>query len=315
MTYNPAAGAGNNFATQAAAAAQLAAPSAPPPPVVQEVRRTGWIEKYSVGRGILPIRNWQRRWFSVDNHGLNYSKSQFEPPAKRTYVPFVTSTTSRDVFLNPVFLFPNVTKDIHSEASEGGTYYFALRFEENRVPRVLLLRTRVPEDRDSWVRYLAQYVHAAALTTGVPAYHPLSAAGQKKGYDPDELDAKEKKALRQVVLDWDEGAQLRAAGPGAVPDPIQEAQNQSSNMNLNDAAVWGDDFDDDQPDPFGGGTVVAAAGKSGGGSGGTSMMGGAGGNQGNFNAASNGGSVAGGMKNSRSKSMASNVAAINDDLL
>ena len=304
MTYNPAAGAGNTFAVQAAAAAQMAAPPAPPPPVVQEVRRTGWIEKYSVGRGILPIKNWQRRWFSVDNHGLNYSKSQFEPPAKRTYVPFVTSTTSRDVFMNPVFLFPNVTKDIHSEASEGGTYYFALRFEENRVPRVLLLRTRVPEDRDSWVRYLAQYVHAAALTTGVPAYHPLSAAGQKKGYDPDELDAKEKKALRQVVLDWDEGAQLRSSGPGAVPDPIQEANSQTSTMTLNDAQVWGDDFDDDQPDPFGGGTVVA--GKSGGGGGGGN---GGLGSQGNYNSGTTAAS-----RNGR-KSVVSNVAAMNDDLL
>lgn len=245
----------------------------PPPPVVQEVRRTGWIEKYSVGRGILPIRNWQRRWFTVDNHGLNYSKSQFEPPQKRTYVPFVTSTTSRDVFMNPVFLFPNVNKEIHSEATEPNIYYFALRFEENRTPRVLLLRTRVAEERDSWIRYLSQYVHAAALTTGVPAYHPLSQQGAKRGYDPDALDSKDQKALRQVVLDWDEGSHLRASGePNLVPDPIAEAAQQSAagsaGMSLQDAAIWGDD-DDNEPMEVGGiaptkamGGAAAAANRS-----------------------------------------------------
>ena len=50
--------------------------------------KSGWLEKFSVGRGLLPVKNWQRRWFQVDHTGLNYSKAPSDKPSARTRIPF-----------------------------------------------------------------------------------------------------------------------------------------------------------------------------------------------------------------------------------
>uniref|UniRef100_A0A7S1QAK3 PH domain-containing protein n=1 Tax=Neobodo designis TaxID=312471 RepID=A0A7S1QAK3_NEODS len=195
--------------------------------------KNGWLEKYSVGRGIIPFKNWQRRWFCVDHAGLNYAKSPNEAPSRRTFIPFVAgSAASGDVVMAPVFLYPNVTKDIHPEAT-GDAFYFALRFQERGTPRLLLVRSNDRHDRDTWVRFLAQFVHAAALS-GVPMAHPTV---HRKGIDPDELDPRERLQLKQTIMDWDEGLQLRAVG---AEEPLQPDH-------FDDCAVWASDDESHNP--------------------------------------------------------------------
>jgi hypothetical protein len=193
--------------------------------------KSGFLEKYSVGRGIIPLKNWQRRWFCVDHAGLNYAKSPTEAPSRRTFIPFITGSCSAgDVVMAPVFLYPNVTEAIHPEAHGNTTYYFALRFQERGTPRLLLVRTNDAAERESWVKFLALFVHAAALS-GVPTSHP---AVTKKGIDPDELDPRERQALKQTIMDWDEGMQLRINGR---EDPLVARET------FEDCAVWASDDD------------------------------------------------------------------------
>lgn len=198
--------------------------------------KSGWLEKYSVGRGIIPLKNWQRRWFCVDHAGLNYAKAPTETPSRRTFIPFISGSGSDgDVLLAPVFLYADVTEGIHPEASAASFCYFALRFQERGTPRLLLVRTADRAERDSWVRFLAQFVHAAALTSGIPAAHPTI---HRKGIDPDELDPRERQVLKQTILEWDEGLQLRAVGAGeplVAPDSFE------------DCAVWASDEDSHSP--------------------------------------------------------------------
>jgi hypothetical protein len=89
-------------------------------------------------------------------------------------------------------------------------------FEEEGRPRILLLRTALAHERDAWVRYVSQYVHVGTLS-GVPVAHPLDSSGHK-GFDPEELDARERIALRRQVLEWDEGQMWRQQN--AVMDPV-----------------------------------------------------------------------------------------------
>jgi hypothetical protein len=195
-----------------------------------EMMRTGWLEKYSVGRGLIPLKNWQRRWFCVDHAGLNYSKSPMEAPSRRTFIPFVAGPGANgDVVMAPVYLYPNVTESIHPEAVGSSIYYFALRFQERGTPRLLLVRTNDSAERERWVRFLSLFVHAAALS-GIPPSHP---SAQKKGVDPDELDPRERLLLKQTILDWDEGMQLRMAG---VAEPVATREG-----SFEDCAVWNSD--------------------------------------------------------------------------
>ena len=183
--------------------------------------KSGWLEKYSVGRGIIPLKNWQRRWFCVDHAGLNYSKTPTEAPSKRTFIPFVAGAgADGDILMAPVYLYPNVTESVHPEATGSNIYYFALRFQERGTPRVLLVRMHDPGERESWVRFLAQFIQAAALS-GIPSIQ----GGSKKGIDPDELDPKERLLLKQTIMDWDEGCQNRVIGapePAVPPDAFDD---------------------------------------------------------------------------------------------
>ena len=205
--------------------------------------KCGWVEKYSVGRGFFPVRNWKKRWLMVTHQGLNYAKDQGSPAAGRTYVPFVSKTlgsaaaggsgiqssnnqpstnitvimaqekermTKGGVCMNPVFLFPVVTAIIHPEATDPNFFYFGLRFVETDTPRILLLRASTKEDREEWVRFIGQFVHAASLN-GVPNMHPAIMKAPKVR-DPEELDARSQNEVRKNVMGWDDGFQYRAFG-------------------------------------------------------------------------------------------------------
>lgn len=200
------------------------------------VAKSGWLEKYSVGRGLIPLKNWQRRWFTVDHSGLNYSKTQFEPASRRTFVPFIAnaSAANGDVIMAAVYLYPAVTAAIHPEATDASMFYFALRFQERGTPRVLLIRTQVREDYELWTRFMAMFVHAAPMS-GVPPSHPASA---KRGVDPDELDPREKIVLRQAVLEWDEGTHFRVGG---------DADTVHMPCSFEDCTVWASDDEGGSP--------------------------------------------------------------------
>lgn len=231
-------------------ASPVAAGGSAPTSSVIDRNKSGWLEKFSVGRGILPVRNWQRRWFVVDHRGLNYSKSPSHEAQRRTQVPFVTLTPTREIALRPVFLFNNVTTAIHPEATSMSFFYFGLRFEEDGVAHVLLLRTALSPERDEWVRFIGLFVHSASVA-GVPVSHPLCLT--RRPYDPEELDAHEKTALRRVVLEWDEGVQHRQHG-GAL-----DACESSAAAAIAASAVDSDD-DLESPDvPHGAGTVTPPA--------------------------------------------------------
>ena len=182
-------------------------PSAATPVQGVGVTKCGWVEKYSVGRGFFPVRNWKKRWLMVTHQGLNYAKGPNQEAQNRTYVPFIQSGNAKDgVKLRPVFLFPVVTAAIHPEATEPSMHYFGLRFEETDVPRILLLRTPSATERDGWVRFIGQFVHAASLN-GVPISHPMTIRSAKP--DPEELDGKAQMELRKSVMEWDDGFKER----------------------------------------------------------------------------------------------------------
>lgn len=173
-----------------------------------ESTKVGWLEKFSVGRGVIKFKNWKKRFFTVDCNGLNYSKSDKKPGAPRTYIPFVTKKTP-EVSLSSVFLLSNVNSDLHPEAQDPSKkyLYFGIRFEENKRSFVLLMRTVDSSTRERWVRFLAQLVPCGVpYNLGVPPAHPQDPTLQRL-YDPEDLDERERKALRKVVLDWDEGYQ------------------------------------------------------------------------------------------------------------
>lgn len=198
----------------------------------ERVMKTGWLHKFSVGRGILPVKNWQKRWFSVNNTGLNYSKGPDVPAQQRTFIPFI-SKSALEVTLNPVFLLPTVSAALHPEAADPSAFYFGLRFEEGKAGRILLLRAESADDRAAWVRFLSQFLHVGS-SSGIPVAHPLDSS-IPRGHDPEQLDAREKLSLRSVILNWDEGAHLRQVGE--CPDPIID--------------VWDSDGDGDGHTPGG----------------------------------------------------------------
>lgn len=202
-------------------------------PMGSPLNRSGWVEKYSVGRGFFPVRNWKRRWLMVNHHGLNYSKDPKTEPQTRTFIPFTENSEKAkegqqvgkgrkagDVKLRPVFLYPNVTAAIHSEATDANYFYFGVRFEESETPRILLLRTTDGQERDAWVRFIAQFVHAASILSGVPMLHPVAMKNAKP--DPEELDPKSQADLRRAVIEWDDGFQHRVDGTVA-PDVVESA--------------------------------------------------------------------------------------------
>lgn len=137
--------------------------------------KSGWLEKFSVGRGIFPFRNWQRRYVVATHAGLNYSSSSTSAGEARTFVPFascpdsslnnnssnsstLTSSTAVaavgvcDVVQHPVFLIPVVSSSLHPEAKDQSSFsYFGIRFQEKGNVRVLLFRTTDAADRQQWV--------------------------------------------------------------------------------------------------------------------------------------------------------------------
>ena len=179
-----------------------------------DLQKTGWLEKFSVGRGIIPVKNWQRRFFTVNHRGLNYSKAPGIPGEARTYIPFVT--VSAEVMMNPVFLLPVVSSAIHPAATSTDMFYFGLRFEEKGKSHVLLFRTSSAADRDSWVKFIGSFIHVGALS-GVPVAHPLDPT-VPRAPDPEELDVREKQMLRRTIIDWDEGQTYRAVGDSIEPN-------------------------------------------------------------------------------------------------
>lgn len=198
-------------------------PSSPPSRDIvrgMELSRSGWLEKYSVGRGLFPVKNWQRRYFTVSHSGLNYSKSKDVPADNRTYIPFVAAEGFHEIRMYPVFLLPIVTAAMHPEASDCNFFFFGIRFEEKGKPHLLLLRTTTASDRDQWVRFIGQYIHVGSLQ-GVPLLHPLDPSSPKT-FDPEELDANEKRTLRRAVLEWDEGQDLRVTYGAASPEASME---------------------------------------------------------------------------------------------
>jgi hypothetical protein len=182
--------------------------------IKMELQKTGWLEKFSVGRGLIPVKNWQKRFFTVNHRGLNYSKAPGIPGEQRTYIPFVT--VSAEVQMNPVFLLPVVGPSIHPEAVLPDMFYFGLKFEEKGKPHALLLRTTSSADRESWVRFISSFVHVGAIS-GVPVAHPLDHSAPRAP-DPEELDVREKQLLRRVIIDWDEGQTYRVLGESIEPN-------------------------------------------------------------------------------------------------
>jgi hypothetical protein len=171
-----------------------------------ELIKQGYLEKYSVGRGMLAIKNWQRRWFSVDHRGLSYAKAPHTEPRRGTNVPFVARDPAGQVTMYPVFVYSTVNAGIHPEAKDEHMFYFALRFDEAGEARVLLVRTPAKAERDAWVRFISQFVHSASMSAGGPQ-HPLVA--KRVLHDPSRLDPREQHALRATIGNWDEGVQYR----------------------------------------------------------------------------------------------------------
>jgi hypothetical protein len=208
-----------------------------------ELHRTGWLEKFSVGRGLIPVKNWQKRFFTVNHRGLNYSKGPGIPGEGRTYIPFVTAA-SAEVQMNPVFLMPVVGPALHPEAVLADKFYFALKFEEKGKTRILLLRANSSIDRDSWVKFIGSFIHACAVS-GEAVAHPLDAKSAPRERDPEELDVHEKQVLRKVIIDWDEGQVYRAMGESIEPtmdwdSDDDEARSHDSKSAVLDATTKGE---------------------------------------------------------------------------
>lgn len=201
------------------------------------VLKTGMLEKYSVGRGFFPVKNWQRRFFIVTYRGLNYSKGPQLPASTRTFVPFASAGDS-EVRILPVFLFPCMTPQLHPAATDPGMFYFAIGFEERDNSRMLLMRTPSTEERDDWVRFIGQFVHAAGRS-GVSQSHPLNS--RHRVFDPEELDPREKTMLRRNVLEWDDGMRTAVQG-GVTMDPVADVPpNWDSDEEPDDGALEADE--------------------------------------------------------------------------
>lgn len=194
-----------------------------------ELSRSGWLEKYSVGRGFIPVRNWQKRWFTVTHDGLNYSKTPDVRGDGRTYIPFIATEGLQEMRMTPVFLFTHITESVHPAANDPNYFYFGVRFEEKSKPHVLLLRSSNFKEKDQWVHFISQFVHVGT-NRGIPTLHPLDSASPRT-FDPEELDPSEKRALKRAIMDWDEGQDLRSKLDGpALEKSLQEEEEVSDDL-------------------------------------------------------------------------------------
>eukprot|EP00758_Cryptobia_borreli_P010778 Tbor_TRINITY_DN5600_c0_g1::TRINITY_DN5600_c0_g1_i1::g.8255::m.8255 len=104
-----------------------------------ENTKSGYLYKYTVGRGSNLFRNWRRRWFTADHNGLNYSKNEKTVPLSRNLIPFISSIKP-ELTLARAFLLANVTVDLHPKATNENHFYFGIYFEEQWKPYILLCR-------------------------------------------------------------------------------------------------------------------------------------------------------------------------------
>ena len=168
-------------------------------PQSMALSKEGWLEKYSVGRGALPMKNWRKRYFVANVSGLDYFDN---PPRSQTNnlkgKPLdgdsrkgKSKTEKRKIYFSvanspalshtgsqrqlPVFLLPHIDESFHPAAVNAGPanpfaqnmsvnnniyYYFALRFSENKQTLLLLCRTRDPLIRREWTDFLSLFIHS-----------------------------------------------------------------------------------------------------------------------------------------------------------
>lgn len=119
--------------------------------------------------------------------------------------------------MNPVFILPNVGQNLHTEATDSAVFYFGLRFEEKTKAHFLLLRTTSFVEREGWVKFLTQFIHAGSVSLGVPVAHPIDPSVPRV-HDPEELDARDRLILRRTIMEWDEGQDWRQAC--SCPQPL-----------------------------------------------------------------------------------------------
>ncbi|KAH9586558.1 hypothetical protein LSM04_009356 [Trypanosoma melophagium] len=159
-------------------------------------RCEGWLEKFSVGRGLFSTHGWQKRYVVVAREGIGYMhrapEPSMRPASAHCFIPFEEPQRKRDgVKQRPVYLLRHVAPFMHPEIStedRGGLsststaterfeddHYLAISFTEGRRRLFLLLRCPSLEEYVVWTSVLSLYIPAGSLNTIVPIPHPLEA--------------------------------------------------------------------------------------------------------------------------------------------
>lgn len=117
--------------------------AATPPP--QPADRSGWMEKFAVGKSAMGAKNWKKRWFRLPVGGeLTYHEDQDAKKALGA-IPVAAATTR---------LVTAPTTATHQEAQQGGNDIVVVFTEGEKKDLKLLLRCPDRAAKDAWVAEL-----------------------------------------------------------------------------------------------------------------------------------------------------------------